>query len=232
MDKALSDAGFGIQLADVTIPKGERHFGSEIPVSTLNGKAASVEPAPQIAPAQEASRGQKPVTAEKPPVKPAPKAVEKPAPAPKAEQPPVSPVARVEVPPVVVTVPTEVPVTPKAEPVTPPASTPGNGTHQALDILRGGAVPAVAPVAEPAKVPVAEYTQDMPVEEIIKRMSLEQAKAVVVDSGTCRGKTIEEVAARRKASLRFYLTPGYTSKNNIIRAAARIMLDSLDQKAG
>ena len=42
---------------------------------------------------------------------------------------------------------------------------------------------------------VSVMGKDMPVEEIVKLMTLEQAKAVVVDAGTCRGKTMEEVAA-------------------------------------
>ena len=36
------------------------------------------------------------------------------------------------------------------------------------------------------------YTPDMPVEDILKVMTLEQAQEVVVDSGVCRGLTIAE----------------------------------------
>ncbi|ALP92514.1 hypothetical protein [Intestinimonas butyriciproducens] len=73
------------------------------------------------------------------------------------------------------------------------------------------------------------YTQDMPVDEILKTMTLEQARQVVVENGVYKGKTIAQVAQQRPVSLRFYLTPGNTSKNNIIRAAARLVLDSLEQ---
>lgn len=76
----------------------------------------------------------------------------------------------------------------------------------------------------------AAYTKDTPVEEILKAMSLEQAQQVVVDSGVCRGMTIAEVAKKRPVNLRFYLTPGNKSKDNIVRAAAQLVLDSL-QKA-
>ena len=41
------------------------------------------------------------------------------------------------------------------------------------------------------------YTPDMPVEDILKVMTLEQAQEVVVDSGVCRGLTIAEVAKKR-----------------------------------
>ena len=65
----------------------------------------------------------------------------------------------------------------------------------------------------------------------LKVMTLEQAQEVVVDSGVCRGLTIAEVAKKRPVNLRFYLTPGNKSKDNIVRAAAQLVLNSL-QKAG
>ena len=109
-----------------------------------------------------------------------------------------------------------------------------NGADQALEILRrrNAALAQNPEPTQPDMTAAPSYTKDMPVEEIVKLMTLEQAKAVVVDAGTCRGKTMEEVAARRIASVKFYLTPGYTSDNNIVRAAARIMLDHVSmQKA-
>jgi len=76
----------------------------------------------------------------------------------------------------------------------------------------------------------ARYTPDMPVEEIVKLMTFEEAGKVVVDTGVCKGQTIAEVAERRPPSLKFYLYGGYRGDNNILRAAARIMLDSLAAK--
>ena len=79
----------------------------------------------------------------------------------------------------------------------------------------------------------ARYTPDMPVEEIVKLMTFEEAGKVVVDTGVCKGQTIAEVAERRPPSLKFYLYGGYRGDNNILRAAAQIMLDSLAvKKAG
>ena len=79
----------------------------------------------------------------------------------------------------------------------------------------------------------ARYTPDMPVEEIVKLMTFEEAGQVVVDTGVCKGQTIAEVAERRPPSLKFYLYGGYKGDNNILRAAAQIMLDSLAvKKAG
>lgn len=71
------------------------------------------------------------------------------------------------------------------------------------------------------------YTADMPVEEILKQMTFEEAQTVVVDMGVCNGWTMAEVAERRAPSLKFYVYGGYRGNNNIIRAAAKIMLDSL-----
>lgn len=76
------------------------------------------------------------------------------------------------------------------------------------------------------------YTPDMPVEEIVKLMTYEEARNVVVDMGVCKDWTMEQVAERRPPSLRFYVYGGYKGNNNIVLAAAKIMLDSLEaQKA-
>ena len=85
-------------------------------------------------------------------------------------------------------------------------------------------------ITAPTQGEAPAYTQNTPVEELLQVMTLEQAKQVVVDDGICRGMTIEQVAEKRPVNLRFYLIPG-KSKNNLVRAAAQLVLDSL-QKAG
>lgn len=105
----------------------------------------------------------------------------------------------------------------------------------------------VAPTAPVSEMPAASapaanaggaadegrpYTEETPVEEILQFMTLEDAKKVVVSAGTCRGQTIAEVAQRRPFSLKFYLSEAYQGRDNILRAAARLMLDSLEKKAG
>ena len=77
--------------------------------------------------------------------------------------------------------------------------------------------------------PVAAYTQSTPVEEICRQMTCEQAQNVIVDCGTCKGWTLAQVADRRPASLRWYVK-GYQGENNILRAAAAIIWDSLQEK--
>lgn len=95
----------------------------------------------------------------------------------------------------------------------------------------------VPPQQEEAAEEVAEqpqaasYTADMDVSEIVQRMTVDEAKAVVVQIGTCRGWTLEQVAQRRPASLKWYLY-GCDQADNILKAAASVLLDNLQQKAG
>lgn len=77
----------------------------------------------------------------------------------------------------------------------------------------------------------AAYTADMDVSEITRRMTVDEAKNVVVQIGTCRGWTLEQVAQRRPASLKWYLY-GCDQADNILKAAASVLLDNLQQKAG
>lgn len=96
--------------------------------------------------------------------------------------------------------------------------------------------PAQTPPEPPQNVivleqepPAAAYTQSSPVEEICRQMTYEQAQNVIVDCGTCKGWTLAQVADRRPASLRWYVK-GYQGENNILRAAAAIIWDSLQEK--
>ena len=95
----------------------------------------------------------------------------------------------------------------------------------------------VPPQQEEAAEEVAEqpqaasYTADMDVSEITQRMTVDEAKTVVVQIGTCRGWTLEQVAKRRPASLKWYLY-GCDQADNILKAAASVLLDNLQQKAG
>ena len=76
------------------------------------------------------------------------------------------------------------------------------------------------------------YTETTPVDQILQFMTLEDAKKVVVPTGICWGWTLDELAQRRRPSLRFYLSEGYQGRDNVLRAAARLVLDDLEKKAG
>lgn len=92
---------------------------------------------------------------------------------------------------------------------------------------------ASAPVQEQKADAVApRYTADMPVDDIAVLMTEEEAREVKVDTGICNGWTIGQVADQRTPSLKYYLY-GYKGNNNILRAAAKVMLESMtEQKAG
>ena len=119
-------------------------------------------------------------------------------------------------------------------PAAPTAATTAAPVAPATATTAAPASTANAPAASAGQAAKEEkpYTEASPVEEILQSMTLEDAKKVVVPSGTCRGWTVAEVAERRRPSLKFYLSEGYQGKDNILRAAARLVLDDLERKAG
>lgn len=218
MDEALSLAGFGLQFADVGMTKEAERYGSEIPL-------AAVRPAPlqspereeeltlPVAPAAESGTAER-KAAEVLPVQQT-KAQQH---EPKQHEPQR-------------TVPQQtVPQQNQPQKVQNPVSE----AHRAMEILQGkeadrGVEMEELPAA-PAPEATPKYTRDTPVPEILKVMTFEEARNVVVDFGTCKGKTMQEVADTREASLKFYLFGGYKDGNNILLAAARIMYDHLQMK--
>lgn len=92
----------------------------------------------------------------------------------------------------------------------------------------GEELPAEQAAAAPS-VSADGYTNDMSVEEICARMTLAEAENYIVPLGTCNGQTMLQVADRRPASLRYYMT-GYNGDNNILRAAATLVANSRSQQ--
>ena len=115
-----------------------------------------------------------------------------------------------------------------------------SATQKAMQILQGKAnitniAPATPPVAavKPEEVKEAvpsKYTKNTPVPEIMELMTLEEAQKVVVDTGTCVGRTIQEVADTRPATLKYFQFGGYKGGNNILIAAATIMYKHLESQ--
>ena len=253
LSQALADAGFGIQLISADAQAGPMEKRSEAPVkraveppaSTVVCAAPQQEPhsAPQrvdepaegkslaspVKTPQRAFEGEKTATVttapskestaseaveQHLPVEPAKKFDTLPVgPSPKTEQ-PVAESEQADELPVRGNV-TELPVqhTEESEPAAEPVQ-PDDGAAGAADTV----------------VDTPSYTKDTPMEDILQVMTLEQAQQVIVDDGICKGMTIAQVAEKRPVNLRYYLIPG-KSKNNMVRAAAQLVLDSL-QKAG
>ena len=120
-----------------------------------------------------------------------------------------------------------------------------SAAQRAMQILKGGrnsgSIDSVTPASEVKSEEVKEaeipkYTKSTPVPEILKLMTFEEAQKVVVDVGTCNGKTIQEVANTRPAVLKYYQFGGYKGGNNILIAAATMMYNHLEsqkmEKAG
>ena len=203
---AENAAGFGIQFCDVSRDYGGELFGSEVPVQTEVEEAAVEE---TKAPIVEETIAETPQTMD------------------------------------MDSVPAEQPV---VETTASDVQTVADGfTSVAADVQQEQSVSAaqeevpdlhvLPPQQEEAAEEVAEqpqtasYTADMDVSEITRRMTVDEAKAVVVQIGTCRGWTLEQVAQRRPASLKWYLY-GCDQADNILKAAASVLLDNLQQKAG
>lgn len=204
LDTALSNAGFGIQFADVGSESEE--YGSEVPV----GVKAEITKPVQVK--TEVAKSVQTKTEDAEPVKKQPEAVK----ATSQEADPLDAIMADDMP-----VPEQV----TAEVVEKPKT-----------VVLESVQPAQTPAAQPQNVivleqepPAAAYTQSSPVEEIRRQMTYEQAQNVIVDCGTCKGWTLAQVADRRPASLRWYVK-GYQGENNILRAAAAIIWDSLQEK--
>ena len=118
---------------------------------------------------------------------------------------------------------TEVPAAPIAEMV---ESAPVEEAPAPVETKPEPAV--VAPVNEVTEIQEDEnnlsYNKSMSVEEICALMTEEEARNYVVPVGTCKNWTMDQVASRRPVSLKYYLSPAYTGDDNILRAAATIML--------
>lgn len=207
LDTALSNAGFDIQFADVGSESEE--YGSEVPVGAKAEIAKPVQVKTVAAkPVQTKAEVTESVQKQPEAVKVAPQEPVKadPLDAIMADDMPIPEQVTAEV--------VEKPKAVESESVQPVQTLPEQ--PQNVIVLE----------QEP---PAAAYTQSSPVEEICRQMTYEQAQNVIVDCGTCKGWTLAQVADRRAASLRWYVK-GYQGENNILRAAAAIIWDSLQEK--
>ena len=80
-----------------------------------------------------------------------------------------------------------------------------------------------APQAQSAPA-VPAFTPEMPVEQILPMMTMQFAINYEVDCGVFKGKRLGQVAQEKPQSLEWYVT-SYRGNNNILRAAAKFLLD-------
>lgn len=228
---ALDNAGFGIQLYDVTEPDKE---SGDLPSIQPGGgeqfQSAHAEPVPESDP--------------KPALPPQVALAPEPAPAQAAEKP-----AEVQAP----SDPApEAPAVGRTEPPVTPENTVKEVEHRNASeegiAPDGGQTPVPETVLNfPANKPAAidgdpaapvgvtpsqaalSYTEDMTAEEICQVMTLEEAREVIVTKGACKGWSMGKVADQRPSSLKFYLS-GFGQCDNIQFAAAKLLNQELEMK--
>lgn len=259
---ALDNAGFGIQLCDVTQDPGDSKCSPSAPPVQERGSVQEAPPA-QIqtkqAQEQKTPAGQDP---ERHP--PAPKTVPTVQPAEPAQTADTSTVENASEPtPTAQTVPAADPA-PAVQPAPAPVaeSQPVQEEHQeTLDAEpHEDPTPSAGQQSTPVTVlnfpaqteeadtpqesetpdptqgqvetppqPSPSYTEDMTVEEICQVMTMEEAGAIVVSRGPCKGLTMAQVAERRPSSLRFFLSQ-FSECSNGQKAAATLLIQALEQK--
>ena len=202
IDEALSSAGFGIQF--VPANESRRPLVSESEIPKVEAKPIVEEPTVKIEePIEEV-------------VAPVPEIVEQ----------VVTPIVEEKI--------EEAPIA-EAVAEAPVEEAPIDETVEAIPIVAeptpvvAQPEPAVvAPLNEVTEIQEDEnnlsYNKSMSVEEICALMTEEEARNYVVPVGTCKNWTMDQVASRRPVSLKYYLSPAYTGDDNILRAAATIML--------
>lgn len=75
--------------------------------------------------------------------------------------------------------------------------------------------------------------QDKPktVDELLKAMTIQQAKAVTVDFGKYAGQTLGEIAMRDPAGIQWYADK-YSGRNIALKAGAILLVNAARGKAG
>lgn len=191
MEKALSDAGFGLQFISV------------------NPSAAKAE---EKAVTKKAEKPKQPAKEVKPEKAEAPVKAEIKTEAVKAE-PETAPVKA---------------ETEEAPPVTDPLLTVVNNIESGsikVDEQTGEVIEQQA-AAEGEPTPVS-YDKTTPIDEICAVMTLEDAKNYVIDGGPYNGWKVGTLAERRPVKVLEMIIEKYPTEDNILRAATKLILDSM-----
>lgn len=226
-DTALNDAGFGLQFVDTGSLAAERLQTKKEPVEVPLAAAEPVAPASQEQRLTQPDAPSRPAQEE--PALAAPAAVEQSLAHGVQEQTVEQPAAAEPIAsaPVAEDMPQEeaAAVVSAAEETAEDAEQPQPGAN-ASAIEEEATAGEVFAAEEASEAEPARYTADMPVDDICALMTYEEARNIIVDVGTCKGWTLAQVADRRAASLKWYLN-GYQGDNNVLKAGAKLMLESL-----
>lgn len=199
MEKALSDAGFGLQF----IPVNPSAAKSEENAVTKKAEKPK-QPAKEVKP-EKAEESAKTTETPEPKAEIKTEAV-------KAE--PEAAPAKAE--------------TEEAPPVTDPLLTVVNNIESGsikVDEQTGEVIEQQA-AAEGEPAPVS-YDKTTPIDEICAVMTLEDAKNYVIDGGPYNGWKVGTLAERRPVKVLEMIIEKYPTEDNILRAATKLILDSM-----
>lgn len=199
MEKALSDAGFGLQFISVN-PSGVKAEEKAVIKKAENPK----QPAKEVKP-EKAEESAKTTETPEPKAEIKTEAV-------KAE--PEAAPAKAE--------------TEEAPPVTDPLLSVVNNIENSsikVDEQTGEVIEQHA-AAEGEPAPVS-YDKTTPIEEICAVMTLEDAKNYVIDGGPYNGWKVGTLAERRPVKVLEMIIEKYPTEDNILRAATKLILDSM-----
>ena len=82
-----------------------------------------------------------------------------------------------------------------------------------------------------ARQPVPTFQPGLPVEELVRQLSYEQAVQVVIPTGTHNGKTMGQLAVDNPGSVKWY-AESYTGANHLLQAAAIKIMEQAMPLAG
>lgn len=199
MEKALSDAGFGLQFISVN-PSGAKAEENAVIKKAEKPK----QPAKEVKP-EKAEESAKTTETPEPKAEIKTEAV-------KAE--PETAPAKAE--------------TEEAPPVTDPLLTVVNNIESGsikVDEQTGEVIEQQA-AAEDEPTPVS-YDKTTPIDEICAVMTLEDAKNYVIDGGPYNGWKVGTLAERRPVKVLEVIIEKYPTEDNILRAATKLILDSM-----
>lgn len=118
---------------------------------------------------------------------------------------------------------------------TPMTAQPSGNVAAPVPMQPAAAKPYAAPaqtqgMAATPQQSLAQIDRKLPAEQIYTMLTRETAAAVVVNVGYSKGKTLGQIAVEKPGSLEWYVNQ-YNGPDNLLRAAAKFLLDTALQKA-
>ena len=80
---------------------------------------------------------------------------------------------------------------------------------------------------DPVKEEPPKLSKDMPIEELLSKLTLETAKEIVVEIGYDKGKTLGSLMESKPKSIVFHST--YEKNNNLVKAGALFLIKKANE---